>query len=280
MSKPNETERFIMDVKNAKNGVTYVTSRRLGTPNAFFTKCGGVSEKYGLNLAYKPEDGLEVFEKNMKLAAEAVGYDEKKVLSWAQIHSARILTVKAAEGGLEHIKNTEFPDGYFADGYVTDVPGVVLGVKTADCVPVLLSAKRDGKVFAVGAVHAGWRGTAGRICENAVNALCELGAEPKNIFVAIGPSAMQCCYEVGDDVLNAMREAIGERAERYFSGGREGKHFVDLKGINASILYECGVPYENMDISELCTICEPRYFYSHRRDGNDRGTHLNVIFMD
>ena len=268
-----------MDVVNAKNGVTYIISRKLGVPNAFFTKCGGTSKKYGLNLGFKPEEGLEVYGKNMKLAAEAAGFDETKLISWAQTHSNKILSIKAADGGLEYIKNAEFPDGCFADGYVTDVPGVVLGVKTADCVPVLLSAKRNGRMLAVGAVHAGWRGTAGRICENAVNALCELGAKPNEIFVAIGPSAMQCCYEVGQDVFSAMREAIGDRADRYFSEGREGKYFVDLKGINASILHECGVPYENMDISELCTICEPRYFYSHRRDGNDRGTHLNVIFM-
>lgn len=268
-----------MDVVNAKNGVTYISSRRLGTPNAFFTRCGGASEKYGLNLAFKPEDGLEVFKENIKLAAEAAGFDDANLLSWTQIHSTKILSIKAADGGLEYLKNASFPDGCFADGYVTDVPGVVLGVKTADCVPVLLSAKREGRVFAVGAVHAGWRGTAGRICENAVNALCSLGARPEDIYVAIGPSAMSCCYEVGEDVLSSMREAIGERADRYFELSDSGRMYVDLKGINASILHECGVPYENMDISDLCTVCEPRYFYSHRRDGTDRGTHLNVIFM-
>ena len=268
-----------MEVINAKNGLTYISSRRLGTPNAFFTKCGGVSEKHGLNFVITRSDGLETVIQNRILAADALGYDSTNVISWRQTHSTKILSIKASAGGLEHFKSLNNDDGYTADGYVTDVPGLVLAVKTADCVPVLLSAKRDGRVFAIGAVHAGWRGTAGRICENAVKELCELGAKPHEISVAIGPSAMSCCYEVGEEVLVAMREAIGERADAYFSFTDSGRMFVDLKGINASILHECGVPYENMDISELCTICEPRYFYSHRRDGENRGTHFNVIFM-
>lgn len=257
-----------------KHGIGYCTSKKLATPNAFLTRCGGVSRKYGLNLAFGRGDDREVVLENLALCGSSLGFDPKAVVSCPQIHSATVLTVSEKDKGLGYYKDSES-----ADGYVTDRPGVVLGVKTADCTPILFSAKRNGKVVAVGAVHAGWRGTVKRIAENAVRALCAFGVSPHEIFVAIGPSASSCCYEVGEDVLFAAREAIGEAADKFIRKIDNGRLFADIKGINAHILYECGIPYANMDISELCTICEPRYFYSHRRDGDNRGTHLNVIYF-
>jgi len=158
----------------------------------------------------------------------------------------------------------------------------VLGVKTADCVPILMSAKKDGKVVAVAAVHAGWRGSVNGIAPKAAEKLMALaGVSPNAVFIAIGPSASSCCYEVGEEVYAEASENFGAvRADKYFYAKSNGKYMVDLKGFNASLLYSLGIPYENMDISEMCTICEERYFYSHRRDGDDRGTHLNIITID
>ena len=271
-----------MDVVNAKNGVTYISSRKLGVPNAFFTKCGGTSEKYGLNLGFKPEDGLEVYGKNMKLAAEAAGFDETKLISWAQTHSNKILSIKASDGGLEYIKNAEFPDGCFADGYVTDVPGVVLGVKTADCVPVLLSAKRNGRMFAVGAVHAGWRGTAGGIVVNAVKALRHSCGDAE-IYAAIGPCIGACCFEVDKDCVDEFDRLCGrEIVGACFIKVQNGKYYGDLVKVNRMLLHSAGVDDAHIDAAGICTCCHPEQFFSHRyatkhHDGK-RGTMLSVIW--
>ncbi len=257
-----------------KSGIAYITSEKLLVNNAFLTKLGGASEKYGLNLAFGRGDTRECVLQNLSTVADALGFSPESVMSCPQTHSSEILTVTETDRGLGY-----FRDSDSADGYVTDRRGVVLGVKTADCTPILLSAVRCGETLAVGAVHAGWRGTALRIAENAVKAMQKLGCDPKEIRAAIGPSASFCCYEVGEDVLYAMRDSIGSYADRYVRPDSEGRLHADIKGINAHILSECGVPYENIEISDMCTICEGRFFYSHRRDGDRRGTHLNLVWM-
>ena len=267
-----------MEMKIAPNGVAYYTSSKLGCPNAFFTRIGGIStgDTYSLNLAYGRADDEETVKKNLALCGEALGFDPEHVISCPQIHSARILSAGKSERGLGYYRDAEG-----CDGYVTGESEVVLGVKTADCVPVLLSAKIDGKAVAVSAVHAGWRGTVSLIVQGAVRKLCEYGVMPSNIYAAIGPCAGACCYEVGEDVFFAAKETCSADAvsAAFTPSGREGHYFVDLKALNACLLHECGVPYENIDISEMCTICDPVQFYSHRRDGNARGTHLNVIYL-
>ncbi len=267
-----------MELKIAPSGVAYYTSSKLGCPNAFFTRIGGVSsgETYSLNLAYGRADDDETVKKNLALCGEALGFAPEHVVSCPQIHSAKILSAGKEDRGLGYYRAAE---GY--DGYVLGERDVVLGVKTADCVPILLSAKADGKVVAVSAVHAGWRGTVALIVQNAVRKLCEYGVTPDNIYAAIGPSAGACCYEVGEDVFLAAREKCSADAvsAAFHPSGHEGHYFVDLKALNTYLLCECGVPYENIDISEMCTICDPALFYSHRRDGERRGTHLNVIYL-
>lgn len=269
---------MIMELKIAPNGVAYYTSSKLGCPNAFFTRIGGVSEgnTYSLNLAYGRGDGEDTVKKNLALCAEALGFVSEHVISCPQIHSANVIEVGADDRGLGYFKTAEG-----CDGYVTRETDIVLGVKTADCVPVLISAKEEGRVIAVSAVHAGWRGTVSLIVKEAVRKLLVGGVTPDNIYAAIGPSAGACCYEVGEDVFLAAKENCSERAltSAFTSSGREGHYFVDLKSLNACLLHECGIPYENIDISEMCTVCDPVQFYSHRRDGSARGTHLNVIFM-
>ncbi len=259
---------------NAKNHISYYTSTRLGAPNAFLTRCGGISENYGMNLAFGRGDSEETVIGNLRLVSDELGFDAERVISCPQVHSADVIRVGSEDAG----------KGYFrkcapADGYVTDTPGVVLGVKTADCTPILLSAKREGKVIAVGALHAGWRGTVSLIAKNAVAEFSKLGVRPNEIFACIGPAAGDCCYEVGEDVLLAARETLGCTADKYIKENFSGKLMADIKGINAYILSSCGVPYENIEISDSCTICEGRYFYSHRRDGERRGTHLNLIWF-
>lgn len=267
-----------MELKIAPNGVAYYTSSKLGCPNAFFTRIGGVSDgnTYSLNLAYGRGDDENTVRKNLALCGEALGFAPEHVISCPQIHSANVIEVGAEERGLGYFKSAQG-----CDGYVSKERDVVLGVKTADCVPVLLSAKKDGRVIAVAAVHAGWRGTVSLIVKEAVRKLIGCGVDPRNIYAAIGPSAGACCYEVGEDVFLAAKEGCSSAAvsAAFTSSWRDGYYFVDLKALNAFLLHECGIPYENIDISEMCTVCDPAQFYSHRRDGDKRGTHLNVIYF-
>ena len=268
-----------MELKFYDNGVSCYESQRLGCTNAFFTRNGGISSgaTASLNLAFGRGDDRETVLLNLERCAAAKRFDPQSVVSCPQIHSANVLVTDESHKGLGYYKDS----GISCDGYVTDKKGIVLGVKTADCVPILMSAKKDGRAVAVAAVHAGWRGSVSGIAKIAAEKLIKLsGVSPDSIFIAIGPSASSCCYEVGDEVYLEACENFGkERASKYFYDKGNKKYMVDLKGFNASLLYSVGIPYENMDISEMCTMCEERLFYSHRRDGDMRGTHLNIISL-
>ena len=136
---------------------------------------------------------------------------------------------------------------------------VALVVFTADCTPILL---HDPVTGAVGAVHAGWRGTAAKIGAKAVLAMAEhYGAKPENIRAAIGPNIAQCCFETDADVPDAMLEALGEEARPFIRPNGD-KYYVNLKEINALWLRKAGV--ETIEISDACTVCQSDRYWSHR----------------
>ena len=159
--------------------------------------------------------------------------------------------------------------------------GVVVGVKTAECIPILLEAfNGDMEIVAVCAIHAGWRGTVSGIARNAVEALVDKGADPHRIRVAIGPSIGKCCFEVGDDVVDIVRQKLGNKYIDMFVIARSGAAYLDIKGINMEIISECGVPLQNVDVSDECTYCLSEKYYSHRRMKGVRGTMLSVITLN
>ena len=272
-----EKERPEMKLLTAKNGVKYIISDLLRAPHAFATRTGGVSElshTASLNLAFGRGDRDETVLENLRLFGEAVGFAPESVISLPQIHSDRVMTVGASDGGEGYFRATERA----CDGYVTTECGVTLGVKTADCVPILLEARDgDGKVFAVSAIHSGWRGTAQTIVARGVEGLLSLGATPDRIFAAIGPCIGGDCYEVDADCRAAL-EAVN-RGRGCIAEGEDGKYFPDLAALNRLILLDCGLLDGNIDVCRLCTHCESELFYSHRRQNGLRGTHLSVIFM-
>ena len=149
---------------------------------------------------------------------------------------------------------------------------MTLVVFTADCTPILL---HDPVTGAVGAVHAGWRGTAQAIGAKAVKAMVEhFGCDPADIRAAIGPNIGRCHFETDADVPEAMLAAYGEEAARYIEKRGE-KYFLDLKAINALALRRCGVTH--IDISDDCTMCSPDRFWSHRVTRGIRGSQGAVI---
>ena len=162
--------------------------------------------------------------------------------------------------------------GRRSNALVTNTPGVALLVFTADCTPLLL---HDPVTGAVGAAHAGWRGTAQNIAGKVVEAMVrEFGCKPKNIRAAIGPNIGQCHFETGDDVPQALLETFGPEAETYIEKRGE-KYFPDLKAINALALRRAGVG--QIEISDACTYCQPDRFWSHRVTKGDRGSQGALI---
>ncbi len=268
-----------MKIVRAKNGVVYIASELLPCPHAFATRVGGVSalpHTSSLNLAYgRGEDNATVL-RNLSLLGNAVGFAPEDVISLRQIHSTEVRTVTRANRGEGYYKDS----GAGCDGYATTEPGITLGIKTADCVPILLAAVSSGRAYAVGALHAGWRGTLAGIAAEGVKHMLSLGADLSDIRVAIGPAIGQCCFEVGADVRDRVLHSLGsELCSEHVraSDSRADKWYADLGRINRHIFLSLGIPCENIDTSDLCTCHNPQLFYSHRRNGEARGTMLSVI---
>ena len=158
------------------------------------------------------------------------------------------------------------------DALITNTPGMALYVSTADCTPILLW---DSVTGAVGAVHAGWRGTAAAIGAKTVEAMVrEFGSKPENIRAAIGPNIGFCHFETDADVPEAMVEAFGEAVQPFIR--RQGnKYYVNLKEINALVLRRAGVT--RIEISDSCTMCQPERFWSHRVTQGQRGAQGGII---
>ena len=206
-------------------------------------------------------------EENYRILGRALGFTpEQLVLTW-QIHSDIVRRVgKADRAGLDH---RNYPQ---CDALITNEPGVGLMVFTADCTPILL---HDPITGAVGAVHAGWRGTAAAIAEKTVNAMAEAyGCDPKNIRAAIGPNIAQCCFQTDRDVPDAMTAALGDAALPFIRQAGE-KYYVNLKEINALFLRRAGVSH--IEISQACTACSHHRFWSHRVTRGERGSQGAII---
>ncbi len=160
-----------------------------------------------------------------------------------------------------------------ADGVITDKRGVVLSVETADCVPILLC---DPQIPVIGAVHAGWRGTAGGILINAIKRLVEVfSSRPERILIAIGPSIGGCCYEVDEPVMKAITAITGSRPRR-----RNGRYLIDLKEENLKQALTVGIPRENIWLSSECTFCSPERFHSFRYEKEKAGRQGGYIFIE
>ncbi len=261
----------------------FIKSNILRSPHAFSTRVGGVSaleHTRSLNLAFGRGDDDSVVLRNIEVFANEVGFDKNSIISLPQIHSDRIFKVTRADCGKGYYITDGIESG---DGYVTNERGVTLGIKTADCVPILFEAQRGDEIIAAGAVHAGWRGTAAMIAPKCVKKLAdEFGADIKSIRAVIGPCIQKCCYEVGKDLFDSVCEAVGlELAKRFVpeSGRRDGKYFCDLSGLNKALLIESGVDERNIEIIDECTCHNPDKFFSHRYSNGSRGTMLSVIFI-
>lgn len=261
----------------AENGVVFYRSRIIPCIHGFSTRLGGVStfsHTASLNLGVERGDPHDIVLENLKLFSRAVGIEAESVISVSQIHSVKIREVSDAHRGEGFfVKETE-P----CDGYISSCPHISVGVRTADCVPVLLYAEKEDGTSAVAALHAGWRGTAHGIVISAVERLFAKGYKAQNIKAAIGPAISNCCYTVREDFYRAFTDAAGESLTKEFvTPISDGVWTADLKGANSKMLQNLGVLPENIDISGVCTCCRPDEFFSHRYSHGHRGTMLSVI---
>lgn len=247
----------------------YLVTQGISVPHCFTTRLGGVSEGYlsSLNIGMHRGDSPENVEENFRILGNALGFAPERAVLARQIHSDIVRVVSSGDClGLDH---RAYPE---CDALVTNHPGVALVVFTADCTPILF---HDPVTGAVGAAHAGWRGTAADIAGKTVGVMTDVfGCDPRNIRAAIGPNIGQCCFQTNADVPQAMYEALGSKAEPMIRQV-DGKYYVNLKEINACFLRRAGV--EHIEISTDCTACQPDRFWSHRVTQGKRGSQGAII---
>ena len=257
-------------IRSVKTGtLEYLTADGISVPHCFTTRLGGVSTGYlaSLNIGMHRGDAPENVSKNYEILANTLSFDTKNLVLTRQTHSDIVRTVtKTDAAGLDH---SAYPE---CDALITNDPGTALVVFTADCTPILL---HDPITGAVGAAHAGWRGTAANIAGKTVEAMVRAyGCDPANIHAAIGPNIAQCCFACDADVPDAMTDALGDAAREWIKR-RGDKYYVNLKAINAQFLRNSGVTH--IEISTECTMCSCHRFWSHRVTRGNRGSQGAII---
>jgi polyphenol oxidase len=266
--------------------------------HGFSTRTGGNTTVYRpnqrsgeLNLGFTASDPKETVLANRRMFVAAVTKSETTPLvTLKQIHSSIVQVVGKADAGV-HAKQK-------ADAMMTNRPGILLGIQTADCIPILIA---DTKKRAVAAFHAGWRGTLKRIVESGVGRMrLEFGSRPENLVAAIGPGIGACCYAVGEEVQTEFESQfiyaselfseaydsnpVKEKYPLLFLTARAPGHssigpalHLDLVEANRRQLLDAGLSPGNIFIQGDCTSCRTDRYFSHRADHGFTGRSLSVI---
>jgi len=257
--------------------------------HGFSTRHGGVSTVYqpdsspdsDLNLGWtKDDDPDNVAINRLLFVAAATGTAATPLFTLRQVHSAASLVVPDA-ASLPFFVNSQGRALREADGLITAAPGILLGIQTADCVPVLVA---DTKNRVAAAFHAGWRGTAARIVEQGIAQMAaEFGSRPEEMIAAIGPSIGACCYTVGEEVHTAFASKFAY-SETLFRTGPEPALRLDLWEANRRQLLDSGVSNSQITVLGECTGCTGlpagRRYFSHRCEHGFTGRMMNVIGID
>ena len=204
-----------------------------------------------------------------------------RLVTVRQVHGDGIQVLREADGAREgRLETAEGRAVLEGDGLMTAVPGVLLGIQTADCVPVLVV---DTKRRAVAAFHAGWRGTVASIVEKGVARMKqEYGSQAGDLVAAVGPSIGSCCYEVGEEVQGAFVDRF-DYAEKLFRSGAAGRGYLDLWEANRRQLLAAGIAAEGIHVVGECTACAglpgERRYWSHRAEKGFTGRMLSAVGM-
>ncbi|NLL45450.1 MAG: peptidoglycan editing factor PgeF [Clostridiales bacterium] len=250
-----------------KNGeLEYMTCGIITVPHAFTTRRGGKSRGIysSLNLRINSDDEREAVRYNYETICGELGTSPEKLVFSRQVHKDAVRAVTSAD--CHKVLFSAVP--YEADGLITCEKGLPLVIFIADCIPILLY---DPTIPAIGAVHAGWRGTVLDITGKAIAEMKRhYGSRPENIRAAIGQGIDFCCFETGPEVPRAVRELLGKDAEAFIKP-RGQKSMVNLKGINRFLLERRGVLPSNIEVSDECTFCLSEKYWSHRVTRGERG---------
>jgi YfiH family protein len=242
-----------------------------GIRHAFFTREGGVSGGLyaSLNGGQGSNDAPHHVDENRARMAAALGVLPDRFITAYQVHSPEVVVAVAPWTRASRPQ---------ADAIVTRVPGLAIGVSTADCGPVLLA---DASAGVIGAAHAGWKGALTGVVEATVAAMEGLGAARSRMTAAIGPMIRQPSYEVGEDLIARFRAADADNARFFAPAARAGHAMFDLAGYIAARLDRAGIG--RIEDLGLCTYADARFF-SYRRATHlgepDYGRHINVIALD
>lgn len=264
-------------IEQTQNGVCFLQSDGFnaagGVAHGFSTRLGGVSEGMwsSFNLGVSRGDDPDHVRENYRRFLRAIGAKGSAMATCNQVHGAVVRNVTSAD-----VKTDPYGKASCeADGLMTAIPGVTLAVFTADCIPVLLY---DPVQRVIAALHAGWRGTAAGIATVAVGQMVSTyGSDPADILAAVGPGIGPDCFETHEDVPNAMTSAMAMNVLPYIQLKENGKFAVDLKKINARRLELAGLAAEHIAISGDCTCCLADKYWSHRRQGTQRGSMASMI---
>ena len=242
-----------------------------GVRHGFFTRQGGVSSGIysSLNCGLGSKDDPVNVAENRTRVAEILGTEPDRLLTLFQVHSAKVIVAKkpwALDGAPE------------ADAVVTKVPGLAIGVLTADCAPILFC---DAEARVIGAAHAGWRGALSGIVESTVEAMVGLGATPGRIAATIGPAISQRAYEVGADYVERFLAEDSDAGPFFADDPDSGEPHFDLTGYVAERLAKAGVAAIT-DLG-LCTYCDETRLFSYRRSQHhgelDYGRQISAILL-
>lgn len=240
----------------------------------FSTRLGGVSQGcYGtMNLSTNGEEDRAVILENYRRIAAVLDEPLDRFVKSKQTHTTNVLQVTGEDAGKGIVRELTYTD---VDGLITNEPGLVLTTTYADCVPLYFV---DPVHKAIGLSHSGWRGTVGKMGQATLEAMRNaFDTDPKDVLCCIGPSICKDCYEVSEDVKEAFEEAFASckhllrEGETLYTENGNGKYQLDLWTANKLVLLAAGVTPEHIQITDICTCCNPEYLHSHRASHGKRG---------
>ena len=245
--------------------------------HCFSSRLGGVSKGHlsTMNLSYTRGDEKECVDENYCRIARVLGCEIEDIVCSDQTHTINVRKVTADDKGKGIVKPKDYKD---IDGLITNESGIALATFYADCVPLYIV---DPVHHAIGLSHSGWRGTVKRMGAVTLKKMEEeYGTKPQDVYVAIGPSICQDCYEVSKDVADEFREAfLAQRDEdKLLYQKSEEKFLLNLWYANYCVFREAGVPEKNIEVTDVCTCCNPDLLFSHRASKVVRGN-LGAFLM-
>ena len=254
------------------NGVAYFTFPLLEQTrmvrHAFSTRLGGASKGYfsTMNFSLTRGDNRDDVLENYRKMARILGTDVSKMVLSHQTHTTNIRLVTEADAGKGIWRERDYEN---IDGLITNEPGLTLVTFFADCVPLYFV---DPVHHAIGLSHSGWRGTVARMGKCTLEAMHNaFGTEASDVYCAIGPSICQDCYEISEDVAVQFMQAFPGHTSEILIDKGNGKYQLDLWKANEIVLLDAGVKKDHLEVTDVCTCCNPELLFSHRASHGKRG---------